>query len=116
MSIKEPTLTRFSPIVLIGLLVAVATAGSEHTVRTESVDAGGERTKSGSFRLAGTIGQPDAVKLQGGAFTLHGGLWPSVEPEQPIFTDGFESGDLCNWSRVVGAPPCSGAFHPGLEN
>jgi hypothetical protein len=27
-----------------------------------------------------------------------------------IFVDGFESGDYCQWSAVVGAPPCPGAF------
>ena len=29
----------------------------------------------------------------------------SPPPEPPIFTDGFESGGVLNWSEVVGLPP-----------
>jgi len=41
-----------------------------------SVDNGGfVGSLGGTYRLSGTIGQPDAGTLTGGSFTLHGGFW-----------------------------------------
>lgn len=44
-----------------------------------TVDCGGAmHTAGGSFELAGTIGQPDAGAMTGGAFELFGGFWPGA--------------------------------------
>ena len=41
-----------------------------------SVDGGGQTfSEGGGYRLGGTVGQPDAGVLSGGAFTLGGGFW-----------------------------------------
>ncbi|MCP4658763.1 MAG: hypothetical protein GY856_25410 [bacterium] len=66
-----------------------------------SVDGGGGVATGGVYRLVATIGQPDAGRLTGGIYTLRGGfLQPSSA--DPIFNDGFESGDLSGWSSAVG--------------
>lgn len=41
-----------------------------------TTDGGGGVSTGGGFELAGTIGQPDAATLSGGAFDLEGGFWP----------------------------------------
>jgi hypothetical protein len=48
------------------------------TLEFFSFDGGGGLSAGGGFSLAGTIGQPDAGSLRGGAFTLEGGFWPGA--------------------------------------
>jgi hypothetical protein len=38
------------------------------------------RSTGGTFELSGTIGQPDAGVIAGGAFELTGGFWFKVAP------------------------------------
>lgn len=66
-----------------------------------SVDGGGGIATGGVYRLVGTIGQPDAGRSTGGIYTLRGGFLQPA-PADPIFADGFESGDLSAWSSSVG--------------
>jgi hypothetical protein len=59
---------------------AMGAAGAAHgqfAISWYSIDGGGTTVPitGGSFSLAGTIGQPDAGKLTGGAFELLGGFW-----------------------------------------
>ncbi len=66
-----------------------------------SVDGGGGVARGGVYRLVATIGQPDAGRSTGGVYTLRGGfLLPAWA--DPIFSDGFELGDLSAWSSAVG--------------
>jgi len=69
-----------------------------------TIDGGGGSAAGGSFSLSGTIGQPDAGNLLGGAFTLLGGYW-DFRRTGPLFADGFESGDLSEWSMSQGGLP-----------
>jgi LPXTG-site transpeptidase (sortase) family protein len=54
-----------------------------------TVDGGGATfSTGGSYRLGGTIGQPDAGELSGGSYTLYGGFWnrdfaSPLPPETP---------------------------------
>jgi hypothetical protein len=66
-----------------------------------SVDAGGGRTSGGTWMAISAIGQFDAGTLSAGAVTMNGGFVVADEPgEPPLFTDGFETGDLGAWSSV----------------
>ncbi len=80
----------------------LAGRGSGYEVPRFTMDGGGGSSGSpgGTFRLSGTLGQPDAARSAGGAFTLQGGFWAASTspPSQPIFADGFESGDLNAWN------------------
>ena len=40
-----------------------------------TVDGGGGASSAGSYRLSGSIGQPDAGESNGGAYNLSGGFW-----------------------------------------
>lgn len=76
------TLRRFATvagsIVVSALAVGVATAQLE--IARSTVDGGGGRSTGGTLELSGTIGQPDAGTLTGGAFELTGGFWIRVPP------------------------------------
>jgi len=81
-------LTRHSRSVVAGLagllLLAGVTAGGigspEWELSWYTMDGGGAmRTYGGAFELSGTIGQPDAGTLSGGAYELTGGFWFAIE-------------------------------------
>ena len=58
---------------------AVAQSGGGYDLSWHTVDGGGGSFSSGgSYRLGGTIGQPDAGVLAGGEFVLVGGFWRGV--------------------------------------
>lgn len=47
-----------------------------------TIDGGGGASTNGTYRLTGTIGQPDAGTMSGGGFTLQGGFWGVVAAVQ----------------------------------
>jgi hypothetical protein len=50
-----------------------------------TVDGGGGTfSTGGDYTLGGTIGQPDAGVMQGGDYTLWGGLWGGGELTTPL--------------------------------
>jgi hypothetical protein len=55
---------------------AVAQSGGPYDLTWSTVDGGGEMySAGGAYTLGGTVGQPDAGVLEGGAYTLAGGFW-----------------------------------------
>jgi hypothetical protein len=66
-----------------------------------SIDAGGRTSTGGTFRVEGTLGQPDTSIVMSGDLTLisFGGFRQPLGPS--IFADGFESGDTSEWSNAV---------------
>jgi hypothetical protein len=71
------------------------TAQGAVTLARWTIDAGGTTNASGgSFRLAATIGQPEAALVGAASYVLSAGLW-APRPRAPsgdlIFADGFES-------------------------
>jgi hypothetical protein len=49
-----------------------------------TVDGGGNSSRTGShYALSGTAGQPDAVLLTGGSYTLVGGFWGAASALGP---------------------------------
>jgi len=102
-------LNRRTPIILLATVagsVAWSSAG-EFEIARSTIDGGGVmRSTGGSYELSGTIGQPDAGLMSGGAFDLTGGFWFAVDP-----------GD-CDEDGVIGLSDHSSFFEclmgPGL--
>ncbi len=58
-----------------------AQTGGGFDLSWSTVDGGGATSSTGgTFGLGGTIGQPDAGRQTGGAFTLDGGFWGATTP------------------------------------
>ena len=70
-------LSIFVPIVLALLIVSLAAAqsGSGYDLTWNTIDGGGGSSSGGTYSLAGTLGQADAVTLSGSGYTLNGGFW-----------------------------------------
>ena len=66
-------------------------------IRTHSVDGGAATSDGNGYVLRGVIAQPDAGRLEGDDYSLEGGVLPTGEAGI-LFCDGFESGDVSNWS------------------
>ncbi len=55
---------------------ASAQSGGGYDLTWNTMDGGGGMFSiGGTYQLGGTIGQPDAGTLSGGAYTLRGGFW-----------------------------------------
>ncbi len=55
---------------------AIAQSGGSYDLTWNTIDGGGAMfSTGGAYSLGGTIGQPDAGTLSGGAYTLAGGFW-----------------------------------------
>jgi hypothetical protein len=61
--------------------VTLAQSGGGYDLTWYTVDGGGiTYCASTDYKLGGTIGQPDAEKLAGGAYTVTGGFWLAISP------------------------------------
>lgn len=79
---------------LLAIPLAVAQGGDYDIVR-QSIDGGAQTAEGAGYRLAGTLGQPDAAPVaSGGDYALRGGFHrpaaESVPSEDLLFADGFE--------------------------
>lgn len=67
------TTRRVGVLCLVGAGLVLA---QEFDLSRHTIDGGGVmRSTGGAFELSGTIGQPDAGAMTGGAFSLTGGFW-----------------------------------------
>ena len=65
------------------LLAAAASALSQnYSIDWFTIDGGGGTSSGGSYSVSGTIGQPDAGSMSGGAYTLVGGFWGVIQAIQ----------------------------------
>jgi hypothetical protein len=74
-------------ILLVAVSLVSAQAG-EWDLAWFTIDGGGGMSSGGDgYALSGTIGQPDAGELSGGAHKLQGGFWgpASRSGEYPIY-------------------------------
>jgi hypothetical protein len=79
--------------VLFSVLLAAA-AQAQPTLDWYTIDGGGGSASGGDYVLAGTIGQPDAGVLAGGAWTLYGGFWhPDIGAVPPCEPDYNQDGN-----------------------
>jgi len=68
-----------SMLTATALLAATGEPGFE--IARSTIDGGGVmQSGGGDFELSGTIGQPDAGVMTGGAFDLSGGFWFELPP------------------------------------
>lgn len=74
--------------------VDVAASGGPYRLDWHSIDAGTPQTSSSAtFRVRGSVGQPDVDRLSGGDFRIDGGFWASAAAaaDVTLFFDGFEA-------------------------
>lgn len=66
------------------------TDAQDLTLDWSSIDGGGGVSLGAAYTLSGTIGQPEAGRMAGGAFVLEGGFWAIVagepKPEAPLLS------------------------------
>ena len=76
MSRKSIWLVISLAVLLAGSSMLALAQGGGYDLSWWTVDGGGTTSGTGGvYALAGTIGQPDAGTLSGGAYTLDGGFW-----------------------------------------
>ena len=77
---------------LIAATVAVARA-QNFGVDWSTIAGGGGTSTAGVYTITGTIGQPDAARLNSSDFTIDGGFWSIVaaiqEPGAPLLSVRF---------------------------
>lgn len=79
------------------VMAALSLGGAEpYDVDWFTVDGGGGTSSNGPFSLAGTVAQPDAGVMTGGAFSLEGGFWSFVAalqiPGGPLLSISVSNG------------------------
>jgi hypothetical protein len=85
---KHPVLLLFLLLLLLapGLVAVRAQSGGPYDLTWSTVDGGGEMySAGGAYTLGGTVGQPDAGVLEGGAYTLAGGFWGGASAVQRLY-------------------------------
>ena len=66
-----------SRFMLIIAVLGVASVGyGDYQIVWSTIDNGGGQSSGGSYKLSGTIGQPDAEYSEGGSYEMLGGFWP----------------------------------------
>ena len=62
-------------LLLLTVLFAMPAFAQNYRIDWFTIDGGGGTSSGGQYTLSGTIGQPDAGELKGGAYVLEGGFW-----------------------------------------
>jgi len=74
-------------VVVAAPVTVILTAGGpclgDYDLSWHTIDGGGDVSSGGALQLTGTVGQPDAGMLAGGAFELSGGFWTGIVEEGP---------------------------------
>lgn len=93
-------------ILAIALLTCVSmAAGQQFDLSWHTIDGGGTmRSTGGPFELSGTIGQPDAAVMQGGAFLLTGGFWFELVPTDCNADGGVNRFDYADFHACLTGP------------
>lgn len=83
---------------LVSLLGFAGIATAALTINWSTADGGGGHSFGGTYTVSGTIGQPDAAAMSGGAYALTGGFWAMPEvivvpngPPLTIIRDGAQA-------------------------
>jgi hypothetical protein len=84
------------------LTIVLAHSGGGYNLEWNTFDAGGHTFSSGGgYTLGGTVGQPDAGTLSGGAYTLNGGFWNGLAPCTRYAAPTAQgSGNCSNWENA----------------
>jgi len=121
----EVTKSRLIPLCLGVLVVqfstvAFAQSGGGYTITKSTIDGGGSTNLTDGevdgYRLGGSVGQPDAGDLAGGAYALTGGFWSPVSTTDPPTTGdntcqtaAADTGIPCNTDADCTPPATCGA-------
>jgi hypothetical protein len=70
---------------LLTTVTVMGQVGDGYDVSWWTVDGGGGESAGGDYALAGTVGQPDAITLTGGDYTLVGGFWAGAAVKYEVF-------------------------------
>jgi hypothetical protein len=57
--------------------------GQSYSIDWFTIDGGGGTSSGGVYAVSGTIGQPDAGVMSGGAYSLVGGFWGVIAIQTP---------------------------------
>jgi len=99
---------------LAAIALTTVASARDYAINWYTVDGGGGVSSGGQYRVAGTIGQPDAGRLAGGSFAINGGFWqPAVTCAEDLNGDGvINLTDLAtllsNFGTASGATPAQG--------
>jgi len=94
----------YLPVVILGV-AAIAVSAQEYEITRSTIDGGGVmRSTGGAFELSGTIGQPDAGVLAGGAFELTGGFWFGLAPTDCNDDGGVDLADYDAFEACLSGP------------
>jgi hypothetical protein len=61
---------------VVALTIFASVALADYKIVWSTIDGGGGTSSGGTYKLTGTIGQPDAAYSTGGNYELLGGFWP----------------------------------------
>lgn len=64
------------------LLLCPSVRAQSYSLDWFTIDGGGGTSTGGVYSVSGTIGQPDAGHMSGGAFSLDGGFWGIIAAVQ----------------------------------
>jgi len=97
---------RRGTLCVVGLLAAAALAvGDDSAIVRWTIDGGGVmRGAGGNFELSGTIGQPDACRMNGGGFDVAGGFWFVLAPSDCNDDGGVDLGDYGEFESCLAGP------------
>lgn len=85
---------------------ACAQTGGPYDLGWNTLDAGGVTPAiGGSYRLDGTVAQPDAGPLSGGAYTLTGGFWGGAQGGPVGVDDPPQGGPIATAFRLLPVAP-----------
>jgi hypothetical protein len=98
----------------VTLLALAAPAWGQFELDWFTFDGGGAmNVTGGTFKLSGTIGQPDAGLMSGGIFRLTGGFWAGVGGS-PVCTGDMNCDGVINFADInplvailSGGSPCN---------
>ena len=91
---------------------ADAQSGGPYDLTWNTIDGGGGRSTGGNLAVRGTIGQPDAGILTGGAIQLAGGFWKGGWSPNPAGLDELEGEEVPGGSGA----PLAFRLYPNMPN
>ncbi|MHC4695320.1 MAG: hypothetical protein ACYTFA_01105 [Planctomycetota bacterium] len=98
---RKWTIAAVTLLLPAGLVVAL----DDFEISRWTIDGGGELfTTGGDYELSGTVGQPDAGAITGGAFELTGGLWFPLATGDCNSDGGVNAFDYSDFGPCLSGP------------
>lgn len=84
--------------------IATVAMGAIDMSRFSIDGGGGMRSEGGKYEISGTVGQPDAGALTGGAFTVTAGFWFETPPGDCNYDAGTGLSDVASIEGCMMGP------------